>query len=262
MTDALALLLAMETGDLEGKAGMPGHGKSGRLVRAQNAPGRVQGPYRAGAGYGGHLRVRLAKAVESGSATRPSAERLGSDERLPAGESKCSLRPAAPGDARRRHGLRAYPIIKPWPLRPVLDGGFTLHDFIMDEADATVTCLNQANPDDQPQTQRHLRCRLRRLSAQAPVHEDKDGESLASNPRDRLQREPGRETTSGPPDQGLFSALPDLPRTGRCRPRHCLDARIWCVGLCDRCWFKVFFVIPQDGMFSDEKLFKTASRIR
>jgi Transposase DDE domain/Transposase domain (DUF772) len=31
-------------------------------------------------------------------------------------------------------------IIKPWPLRPAVDGGFTLDDFTVDEAAATVTC--------------------------------------------------------------------------------------------------------------------------
>jgi hypothetical protein len=33
-------------------------------------------------------------------------------------------------------------IIKPWPLRPAVDGGFTLDDFTVDEAAATVTCPN------------------------------------------------------------------------------------------------------------------------
>ena len=35
------------------------------------------------------------------------------------------------------------PIIKPWPLRPAVDGGFTLDDFTIDETAATVTCPNQ-----------------------------------------------------------------------------------------------------------------------
>jgi hypothetical protein len=34
-------------------------------------------------------------------------------------------------------------IIKPWPLRPAIDGGFTLDDFLVDEAAGTVTCPNQ-----------------------------------------------------------------------------------------------------------------------
>jgi hypothetical protein len=32
------------------------------------------------------------------------------------------------------------PVIKPWPLRPVVAGGFTLDDFVVDEAAGTATC--------------------------------------------------------------------------------------------------------------------------
>jgi IS5 family transposase len=32
------------------------------------------------------------------------------------------------------------PVIKPWPLRPAVEGGFTLDDFSVDEAAGTVTC--------------------------------------------------------------------------------------------------------------------------
>jgi hypothetical protein len=34
-------------------------------------------------------------------------------------------------------------IIKPWPLRPAVEGGFTLDEFAVDEAAGTVTCPNQ-----------------------------------------------------------------------------------------------------------------------
>jgi IS5 family transposase len=34
------------------------------------------------------------------------------------------------------------PVIKPWPLRPAVDGGFTLDDFRIDEAAGTATCPN------------------------------------------------------------------------------------------------------------------------
>ena len=33
-------------------------------------------------------------------------------------------------------------IIKPWPLRPAVDGGFTLDEFTVDETAGTVTCPN------------------------------------------------------------------------------------------------------------------------
>ncbi|MHC6220610.1 transposase [Arthrobacter sp. MMS24-S77] len=34
------------------------------------------------------------------------------------------------------------PVIKPWPLRPAVEGGFTLDDFTVDEAVGTATCPN------------------------------------------------------------------------------------------------------------------------
>jgi hypothetical protein len=34
-------------------------------------------------------------------------------------------------------------LIKPWPLRPAMDGGFTIDDFTVDEAAGTVSCPNQ-----------------------------------------------------------------------------------------------------------------------
>jgi hypothetical protein len=34
------------------------------------------------------------------------------------------------------------PVIKPWPLRPTVPGGFTLDDFLVDESASTATCPN------------------------------------------------------------------------------------------------------------------------
>jgi hypothetical protein len=34
------------------------------------------------------------------------------------------------------------PVIKPWPLRPTVEGGFSLDDFTVDEVAGTMTCPN------------------------------------------------------------------------------------------------------------------------
>ena len=34
------------------------------------------------------------------------------------------------------------PVIKPWPIRPAVEGGFTIDDFVYDEAAGTLTCPN------------------------------------------------------------------------------------------------------------------------
>lgn len=39
-------------------------------------------------------------------------------------------------------GTGHTPVIKPWPLRPAVEGGFTLDDFTVDESAGTATCPN------------------------------------------------------------------------------------------------------------------------
>ena len=39
-------------------------------------------------------------------------------------------------------GAGHTPIVKPWPLRPAVEGGFTLDDFTLDEQQSTLTCPN------------------------------------------------------------------------------------------------------------------------
>ena len=47
------------------------------------------------------------------------------------------------GDMLAALALTAHtPVIKPWPLRPAVEGGFTLDDFTVDEAAGTATCPN------------------------------------------------------------------------------------------------------------------------
>jgi hypothetical protein len=37
-------------------------------------------------------------------------------------------------------GEQWTPLLKPWPVKPAVDGGFTLDDFIPDTAAGTLTC--------------------------------------------------------------------------------------------------------------------------
>jgi hypothetical protein len=40
------------------------------------------------------------------------------------------------------HAAGHTPVVKPWPLRPAVPGGFTADDFTVDEATGTATCPN------------------------------------------------------------------------------------------------------------------------
>ncbi|MGF0131706.1 IS5/IS1182 family transposase, partial [Dietzia cinnamea] len=37
-------------------------------------------------------------------------------------------------------GKQWLPLVKPWPLRPAVEGGFTLDDFTFDAVAGTLTC--------------------------------------------------------------------------------------------------------------------------
>ncbi|WP_334173376.1 IS1182 family transposase [Sinomonas sp.] len=81
------------------------------------------------------------------------------------------------------------PVIKPWPLRPAVAGGFTPDDFTVDEAAGTVTCPNGLTR--RISAKRRVTfggactgCPLRDRCTSA-----KDGKSLTLHPHDALQRE-------------------------------------------------------------------------
>jgi IS5 family transposase len=79
-------------------------------------------------------------------------------------------------------------VIKPWPLRPAVAGGFTTDDFTVDEASGTVTCPAGIT---RPITARRsvifgAACRTCPLRAQCTTA--KDGRTLNLNPHDRILR--------------------------------------------------------------------------
>jgi hypothetical protein len=61
------------------------------------------------------------------------------------------------------------PVIKPWPLRPAVEGGFNFDDFTVDESAGTLTCPHNFTRAITPTTVRTRR-RLRRLPAPGSVH--------------------------------------------------------------------------------------------
>ena len=102
-------------------------------------------------------------------------------------------------------------VIKPWPLRPAVPGGFTLDDFTVDEAAGTATCPHGRHPADQPHPGGHLRRGLPRLPAARPLHHRRRGRSLHLHPHDALQR--AHRARAADPD---FQAdLPPAPADGR-----------------------------------------------
>src|SRR6266536_2104374 len=100
-----------------------------------------------------------------------------------------AIRPTAAGRPRAAYRDAGHDtIIKPKPLRPAVDGGFTLDDFTVDEEHGTVTCpAGQVRPMSKSRTVTFgaacAACPLRERCTTA-----KDGRSMTIHPHEGLLR--------------------------------------------------------------------------
>jgi hypothetical protein len=103
-------------------------------------------------GFKAHLVIEpdtgLITAAELTKASGPEnsdgavgARLIGRDPTI-AGTSVDVLADSAYGSGEMLAGTGHTPVIKPWPLRPAVEGGFTLDDFTVDESAGTATCPN------------------------------------------------------------------------------------------------------------------------
>ena len=83
-------------------------------------------------------------------------------------------------------GLRA--IIKPWPLRPAVEGGFTIDDFTVDETARLVTCPNGATARITPSRAATFGVRCRGCPLASRCTTSKAGRTLHLHPQHALQR--------------------------------------------------------------------------
>jgi hypothetical protein len=79
-------------------------------------------------------------------------------------------------------------IIKPWPLRPAVDGGFTLDDFTVDENAGTVTCPNRLTARITRTRTVSFGARCRDCPLRAHCTTSARGRKLTLHPHDALQR--------------------------------------------------------------------------
>jgi Transposase DDE domain/Transposase domain (DUF772) len=157
---ALALLALVAGQDVEPAEGSDGTDGRWRIAR-QVAPDRVISTVdpearhahktrsRRQDGYKAHVVVEPDTGLITDAALTPAAGAQHSDaavgiELLAAAEQPVQvLADSAYGTGEMLHALEQAghtAIIKPWPLRPAVPGGFTLDDFTVDETTATVTC--------------------------------------------------------------------------------------------------------------------------
>jgi hypothetical protein len=79
-------------------------------------------------------------------------------------------------------------VIKPWPLRPAIPGGFTLDDFTIDEAAGTATCPNGVTRPLSRTRSVTFGAACRGCPLRARCTTAADGRSLQLHPHDALQR--------------------------------------------------------------------------
>jgi len=79
-------------------------------------------------------------------------------------------------------------LIKPWPLRPAVDGGFTIDDFTVDEAAATVSCPNRVTRPITATRAVIFGARCRGCPLRARCTTSATGRTLRLHPHDALQR--------------------------------------------------------------------------
>lgn len=155
----LALVAGQDVEPVEGSDGTDGRWRIARRV----APDRVistvdpqarhahKTRHRRQDGYKAHLLVEPETGIITDAALTPASGPDNSDAAvgldLLAGQDEPVevLGDSAYGSGEMLEAAEQAghtPVIKPWPLRPAVEGGFTLDDFTVDEITGTVTCPN------------------------------------------------------------------------------------------------------------------------
>jgi IS5 family transposase len=212
--DAVALLALVAGQDVEPAEGSDGTDGRWRIAR-RTAPDRVistvdpetrhahKSRERRQDGFKAHITVepdtgltttvRVTKASGSeNSDANVGIELLSEDETIDPDEGVEVLGDSAYGTGDLLHALHTKgwkPVIKPWPLKPAVEGGFTIDDFTHDPDAGTVTC--PAGVTRKVTAKRNVvfgvACRGCPLREQCTT--SASGRTLTLHPHEQLQRE-------------------------------------------------------------------------
>jgi len=201
----LALVAGQDVEPAEGSDGTDGRWRIARKVAPERVISTVDPEARHAHktrarhqdGYKAHVKVEPDTGLITGCALTPAAGPAHSDAavgiELLADEPDPLqvLGDAAYGtgellDTLQQAGHTA--LIKPWPLRPAVDGGFTLDDFTVDEAAATVSCPNRVTRPITATRAVIFGARCRGCPLRARCTTSAKGRTLRLHPHDALQR--------------------------------------------------------------------------
>jgi hypothetical protein len=87
------------------------------------------------------------------------------------------------------------PLLKPWPLRPAVEGGFTIDDFTHDTTAATVTCPAGVTRQITKSRRAVFGIACRECPLRARCTTATNGRSIELHPHDKLQREHRQRAT-------------------------------------------------------------------
>lgn len=236
--DAVALLALVAGQDVEPAAGSDGTDGRWKIAR-KVAPDRVISTVdpearhahktveRRQDGFKAHVVIEpetgLATAVALTKAAGPDnsdaavgAELVTADATIAAGESVQVLGDSAYGTGAMLAALDEaghVPVIKPWPLRPAVPGGFTIADFAHDPVAGTVTCPagNVRKVTAYGRATFKAACRSCPLKTQCTT--SAEGRTVVLHEHDLLQRA-HRERATDPDFQATYRTLrPMVERT-------------------------------------------------
>lgn len=89
-------------------------------------------------------------------------------------------------------------VIKPKPVRPAVEGGFTVDDFTVDQTAGTVTCPNQLTRTITPSRYAVFGAACRTCPLRQRCTTSKDGRTIRLHPHDTLLRQARRDWTNTP----------------------------------------------------------------
>ena len=223
----VALLALLAGQDVEPVEGKPGHWR----IAERTAPDRIlssvdpesrhahktQHSYRDG--YKGHVCVEpetgIVTAADLTAGNTPDGE-VAIDLLEEEPDDTVVLADSAYGSGELREKLEGAgfePVIKPLPLRPAVDGGFTIDDFEIDEQQSTITCPNGVTVA----INSHRRARFGKHCATCPLKKrctkSKAGRTIVLNEHHDLLAEARRQSMTVEFDDEYRRYRPMVERT-------------------------------------------------
>jgi hypothetical protein len=201
----LALVAGQDVEPAEGSDGTDGRWRIARKVAADRVISTVdpearhtrKSPENRRDGYRAHVVACPETGIITGEQLTRAAGEENSDAAVAAGLLAAGDEPAEVyGDSAYGTGdlLAALQeagqiaIIKPWPLKPAVEGGFTLDDFTADEAAGTVTCPAGVTRRITARRSVTFGAACRGCPLRARCTANKTGRALILHPRDALLR--------------------------------------------------------------------------